>query len=158
MRLVRAHVDRSYVKNLFWQAWLLFWEEDVILSDFLRQKSTMSLLMQNKSHIRAVISLVLTCLFCYQQGRGQEGAVAPPNHLTIHFLKHSKLNKKLMGEGCEVKRDDTTRNLWIHHLHKAGNSILEAPEFSIFLECYLPPVPPKSGVWLRPWLSVRLCI
>ena len=44
-----------------------------------------------------------------------------------------------MGEGgSELKREDTTRKLWTHYLHNAGNCILEALEFSIFLGCYLP--------------------
>ena len=31
-------------------------------------------------------------------------------------------------------------------LHKAGNCILEAPEFSIFLGCYLPLAPLNQGL------------
>ena len=78
----------------------------------------------------------------YKQGRSQGGALAPPNQC-------SNLDKTLIwgGGGCEVKRDHTLRKLWIDHVHKAGKCSLEALEISN------PPPPPKSGVWLRPWIQ-----
>ena len=99
--------------------------------------------------------MTTTCLSsCLEPRAGKGGRSPSPNHLTIHFLKRSNLDKTLIGGGggYEVKRDNTLRKLWIDHEHNAGNCSLEALEFSIFLGCYLPttPPPPKSGVCLRP--------
>ena len=75
------------------------------------------------------------------KGGARGGGRPPPNHLTIHFFKHSKLNRKLMGEGCEVKRDDTTTKLWIHIYIKPDTAFQRIFNFSLVLST----PPPKKN-------------